>query len=130
MDRCIWVTGMKRTTLELKTSNTQGNALMKERTYWVYIMTNRSGTLYVRVAHDLIRRVFVHRNVQVPGFTARYKITRLSHAESCSDVLAAIAREKEIKGWRREKKLALFAEFNPDWLDLAPEWDSQPGIQA
>jgi putative endonuclease len=95
---------------------------MKERTFWVYIMTNRSGTLYVGMTNDLIRRVQEHRQGQIPGFTSRYKITRLIHAESTSDVVAAIAREKEIKGWRREKKLALIAESNPEWLDLAAGW--------
>jgi putative endonuclease len=95
---------------------------MKERTYWVYIMTNRSGTLYVGMANDLMRRVHEHRQGQIPGFTSWYKITRLIHAESTSDVVAAIAREKEIKGWRREKKLALIAESNPERLDLAAEW--------
>jgi putative endonuclease len=95
---------------------------MKERAYWVYIMTNRSGTLYVGMTNDLLRRVDEHRQGRIPGFTSRYKITRLVHAESCSDVVAAIAREKEIKGWRREKKLALIAESNPDWIDLAAEW--------
>lgn len=95
---------------------------VNERTYWVYIMTNRSGTLYVGMTNDLVRRVAEHRQGQVPGFTARYKITRLIHAESCHDVVATIAREKELKGWRREKKLALIAESNPDWLDLAADW--------
>jgi putative endonuclease len=95
---------------------------VKERTYWVYIMTNRSGTLYVGMTNDLSRRVNEHRQGQTPGFTSRYRITRLIHVESCSDVLAAIAREKEIKGWRREKKLALIAESNPNWTDLAAEW--------
>jgi putative endonuclease len=95
---------------------------MNERTYWVYIMTNRSGTLYVGMTNDLNRRVSGHRQGQIPGFTSRYKITRLIHAESCSDVRAAITREKEIKGWRREKKLDLIAESNPDWLDLAAGW--------
>ena len=95
---------------------------MNDRTYWVYIMTNRSGTLYVGMTNNLLRRVGEHRRGQVLGFTSRYKITRLVHAESCSDARAAITREKEIKGWRREKKLALITESNPDWLDLAAGW--------
>ena len=103
---------------------------MGERTYWVYIMTNRSGTLYVGMTNDLMRRVHEHRQGRIPGFTARYRITRLIHAESCSNVMDAIAREKEIKLWRREKKLALIAESNPDWLDLAGEWCNEPSCQA
>ena len=100
---------------------------MNERTYWVYIMTNRSGTLYVGMTNDLVRRVNEHRQGQIPGFTDRYKITRLIHAESCHDVVADIAREKELKGWRREKKVALIADSNPDWLDLAAEGYSDEG---
>ena len=95
---------------------------MNARTYWVYIMTNRSGTLYVGMTNDLVRRSGEHRQGQIPGPITRYKITRLIHTESCHDVVAAIAREKEIKGWRWEKKLAFIAESNPDWLDLAAEW--------
>lgn len=84
-------------------------------------MTNRSGTLYVGMTNDLARRVDEHRRGQIPAFTSRYRITRLVHAKSCSDVRATITREKEIKGWRRDKKLALLAESNPDWIDLAAE---------
>jgi len=83
-------------------------------TYWVYIMTNRSRTLYTGVTGDLARRVYEHRNHLVPGFTSRYKIDRLVHAESISEVRGAIAREKQIKGWVRSKKLALVARSNPD----------------
>jgi putative endonuclease len=83
-------------------------------TYWVYIMTNRSRTLYTGVTGDLARRVYEHRNHLVPGFTSRYKIDRLVHAESISEVRDAIAREKQIKGWVRSKKLALVARSNPD----------------
>jgi putative endonuclease len=97
-------------------------------TYWVYIMTNRSRTLYTGVTGDLARRVFEHRNHLVPGFTSRYKIDRLVHAESFSEVRDAIAREKQIKGWVRSKKLALVARSNPDWRDLGQGWFG-PGDQ-
>jgi putative endonuclease len=92
------------------------------RTYWVYIMTNRSGTLYTGVTGDLARRVYEHRQRLVPGFTSRYQLDRLVHAEPFSEVRDAIAREKQIKGWLRAKKLALVAESNPDWSDLGEEW--------
>ena len=95
---------------------------MNDRTYWVYIMTNRSGTLYVGMTNNLLRRVGEHRRGQVLGFTSRYKITRLVHAESCSDARAAITREKEIKGWRREKNIALIEATNPEWNDLGESW--------
>ncbi len=92
------------------------------KTYWVYIMTNRSRTLYTGVTGDLARRVYEHRNYLVPGFTSRYKIDCLVHAESFSEVRDAMVREKQIKGWVRSRKLALIAGTNPDWHDLGDEW--------
>ena len=92
------------------------------RTYWVYIMTNNSGTLYTGITGDLARRVDEHRRGLMPGFTRRYRITRLVHAESFSSAREAIAREKQIKGWVRSRKLALIAASNPEWIDLGSEW--------
>ena len=94
-------------------------------TYWVYIMTNKSGTLYTGVTGDLSRRVYEHRNRLIPGFTRRYKIDRLVYAEASREVRDAIAREKQIKGWVRSRKLALISEANPDWHDLGEEWSGQ-----
>jgi putative endonuclease len=94
-------------------------------TYWVYIMTNKSGTLYTGVTGDLSRRVYEHRKRLIPGFTRRYKIDRLVHAEAFREVRDAIAREKQIKGWVRSRKLALINEANPDWHDLGEEWFGQ-----
>jgi putative endonuclease len=91
------------------------------RTYWVYIMTNRSGTLYTGMTGNLARRIEEHRQRLTPGFASRYKIDRLVHAESIAVVREAIAREKQIKGWDRAKKLALISESNPDWRDLGEE---------
>jgi putative endonuclease len=85
-------------------------------------MTNHSGTLYTGVTGDLARRVYEHRHGRVSGFTTRYKIDRLVHAEAFSEVRDAIAREKQIKGWVRSRKLALIADTNPDWRDLGEEW--------
>src|SRR5215467_3189251 len=85
--------------------------------YWVYIATNRSTSLYTGVSNDLLRRMWEHKHHLVPGFTSRYKIDRLVYFEATSDVKAAIAREKEIKGWRREKKVRLVELVNPDWKD-------------
>ena len=92
------------------------------RTYWVYIMTNTSKTLYTGVTSDLSRRVYEHRHRLVPEFTSRYHIDRLVHAEPFSEVRDAIAREKQIKGWLRVKKLALITQSNPEWRDLGEEW--------
>jgi len=85
-------------------------------------MTNRTGTLYVGVTGDLERRIYEHRHRLIPGFTSRYNIDRLIHAESFPEVRDAIAREKQIKGWVRSRKLALIAESNPEWRDLGEEW--------
>ncbi|HEV2314349.1 MAG TPA: GIY-YIG nuclease family protein [Candidatus Acidoferrales bacterium] len=88
-------------------------------TYYVYIVASRSRRLYTGVTNDLQRRVNEHREGAVPGFTKQYKIFRLVHFEILGDIRAAIAREKEIKGWRREKKLWLIERENSTWEDLS-----------
>jgi len=94
------------------------------RQYYVYIMTNRSRTLYTGVTGDLKRRVYQHKHKMVRGFTSRYNIDRLVYFEVFGDVLLAIAREKEIKGWLRAKKIALIEATNKDWKDLSDGWFS------
>ena len=96
------------------------------REYYAYIMTNRSGTLYIGVTNDLERRVFEHKQKLVPGFTSQYNIGRLIYYEATSDVHAAIAREKVLKGWTRKKKLDLVRSMNPKFLDLAEGWYESP----
>jgi putative endonuclease len=90
--------------------------------YYVYIMTNRSKTLYTGVTNDLMRRVYEHKNKMVDGFTKKYNITKLVYYEETDDVQAAIAREKQIKGWLRKKKMALIESVNPEWKDLSEGW--------
>ncbi len=90
--------------------------------YYVYIMTNHSGTLYTGMTNDLRRRVWQHKQKLVAGFTKRYNITRLVYYEESADVKAAIAREKQIKGWLRKKKIALIESTNPGWKDLSAGW--------
>src|SRR5215475_10393633 len=92
---------------------------MQERSYFVYILASRSRNLYTGVMNRLARRIQEHRDGLVPGFTSRYKIHRLVHFEIFHDVRTAISREKEIKGWRREKKIALIERTNPTWEDLS-----------
>ena len=92
------------------------------RDYYVYIMASPTGTLYTGVTNDLMRRVYEHQNKLVPGFTSRYGVTRLVYYEVSGDIRAAIAREKEIKGWRRGKKVALVEATNPTWHDLSDDW--------
>jgi len=89
------------------------------RTYCVYILASRSRTLYTGVTNNIRKRIQQHREGRVPGFTSQYRVHRLVHYETFGDIKAAIAREKEIKGWRREKKVALIEESNPTWDDLA-----------
>ena len=92
------------------------------REYWVYILANIHRTLYIGVTSDLLARVFEHRNALVPGFTAKYGIDRLVYCESTTDVYEALAREKQLKGWVRRKKIALIESANPQWEDLADDW--------
>jgi putative endonuclease len=89
--------------------------------YYVYILTNRSRTLYIGMTNNLKRRVYEHKNKLIPGFTERYNITMLVYAEQTSDVHAALAREKQLKGWIRRKKIELIESANPNWNDLSVE---------
>ena len=82
--------------------------------YYVYIMASRGKTIYVGVTNDLLRRVLEHKEGLTGGFTAKYKITKLVYFEDTSDVRAAIAREKQLKAWRRSKKVALVESVNPE----------------
>ncbi|NMC11803.1 MAG: GIY-YIG nuclease family protein [Chloroflexi bacterium] len=92
------------------------------KTYYVYIMTNHSRTLYTGVTNDLFRRVLEHKQKVIPGFTKKYNITKLVYFEEMNDIREAITREKQIKGWLRSKKIALIEEVNPDWEDLSTDW--------
>ena len=90
--------------------------------YYVYIMTNGVRTLYIGVTNDLVRRVFEHKEKVVEGFTKKYNISFLVYYETTSDIQAAIAREKQLKSWRRSKKIALIESLNPQWKDLSLGW--------
>ncbi len=86
-------------------------------------MTNKSGTLYTGVTNDLTRRIYEHKQGKGSQFTTRYRITRLLHFEETRDVQAALAREKQLKGLTRAKKLELIQSTNPQWEDLSANWD-------
>ncbi|HEX7960860.1 MAG TPA: GIY-YIG nuclease family protein [Terriglobales bacterium] len=86
-------------------------------------MGSLSGTVYVGVTKDLDRRIFEHKLGEIDGFTKKYGVNRLVYFERFQYVRNAIAREKQIKSWRREKKIALIKEMNPSWTDLAKESD-------
>jgi putative endonuclease len=91
--------------------------------YFVYCLTNKHrNVLYIGMTNDLVRRVYEHKMKQVPGFTKKYNVSRLVYFEETPDVVAAIAREKEIKKWRREKKNVLVTAANPEWKDLSEWW--------
>jgi putative endonuclease len=92
------------------------------RTYDVYILASVSGVLYTGVTSDLKRRVWEHRHKLVPGFTSRYNVKRLLWWESTGSIHSAIAREKQVKNWRREKKLFLIRQQNAEMRDLSAGW--------
>ncbi len=110
--------------------------LTSNRSYFVYILASRSRNLYTGVANELERRVKEHRLGLVPGFTSKYRIHRLVYFESFGDVRDAIQREKQIKSWRREKKIALIEGKNPVWEDLAaglafvPNREADPSLRS
>ena len=89
------------------------------KTYYVYIMTNLSGTLYTGLTENLEQRVEEHKHNLVPGFASKYNITKLVYHEEVNDENEALAREKQIKGWLRAKKIALIESLNPEWKDLS-----------
>ena len=98
---------------------------MKE--YYVYIMINKSRTLYTGVTGDLEHRVYQHKHEKGSNFTRRYKINQLVYYVSFVSILDAIAREKQIKGWLRVKKIALIESMNPNWEDLSAGWYEEDG---
>jgi putative endonuclease len=98
--------------------------------FYVYITANQWRTIYVGMGNDLYRRVWEHKTKALPGFTARYGVDRLVYYEHYTDVRDAIAREKQIKGWKRCKKLALIHSMNPDWNDLAADWFTDEQLRA
>ena len=92
------------------------------RQMYVYILASLSRRLYTGVTNNLTRRVAEHRAASPPAFTARYRIKMLVYWETLPSPSQAIAREKEIKAWTRERRLRLIEESNPGWLDLAVDW--------
>ena len=98
----------------------KGATFVSVRTFYVYILASRSRNLYVGVTSDVARRLAQHR-LALSGYSARYRCTRLVYVEAASDARAAIAREKQIKNWRRQKKLALIQAANPAWDDLGAD---------
>ncbi len=96
--------------------------MAKEHKYWAYIVASLSGTLYIGVTGNLFIRISQHKAGEVEGFSSQYQCNRLVYHESFDNVKKAIARETQLKGWRRSKKIALIEKMNPRWQDLAEHW--------
>ncbi len=90
--------------------------------YYVYIMNSSTGTLYTGVTKDIYERVKQHKNKEFEGFTKKYNITHLAYYEEFTDIKSVIEREKQIKGWRRSKKIDLIKSINLKWKDLSEDW--------
>ena len=101
-----------------------------EKKFYVYILTNHSGTLYTGVANDLVRRIYEHKQFLIEGFSKRYRLNRLVYFEEASTAAAAFEREKQIKGWVRNRKVALIEEINPNWQDLSAGWYEEKAFSS
>ena len=98
--------------------------LKQMKTYYVYIMASLSKVIYTGVTNNLERRVAEHKHKTNPGFTSRYNVNRLVYFETFGEIMDAIAREKQIKGWKRFKKIDLIESENASWDDLSRGWHS------
>ena len=97
--------------------------MARDHDYYIYMLTNLARTvLYIGVTSDLEGRLYEHRTADTPGFTKDYHVNRLVYCENYPDISAAIAREKQLKGWRRTKKDVLIATLNPTWEGLSVQW--------
>ncbi|MEW6194240.1 MAG: GIY-YIG nuclease family protein [Bacteroidota bacterium] len=92
------------------------------KNYYVYIMTNKSKTLYIGMTNDLRRRVYEHKNKLLDGFTKKYNITKLVYFEESPDANSVIAREKQLKNWHRDWKINLIESVNKEWKNLSEGW--------
>jgi putative endonuclease len=99
------------------------NLMPRDHRYYVYLLTNKNDkVMYVGATNQLERRMYEHKTKMIPGFTEKYNVNKLVYFEETHDVRAAIAREREIKKWRREKKNNLVIAVNPEWKDLSDGW--------
>jgi len=91
------------------------------KNYFIYILSNKSKTLYIGVTSNLTKRIFEHKNKLFEGFSKRYNLTKLVYIEQTNSVESAIKREKQLKNWHREWKINLIEENNPNWEDISIE---------
>ena len=97
---------------------------MRDYNFYVYIITNQNNrVMYIGVTNNLERRLYEHKNKLIDGFTKKYNINKLVYYEHTTDVYSAITREKQLKGWRRDRKNALVETMNPEWRDLSEDWE-------
>jgi putative endonuclease len=100
--------------------------MAKEHWYAVYIVANATRLLYVGMSSELRSRMWKHKNKQYEGYTSNWNVCRLVYYEVYDDVRSAINREKQLKRWRRDKKIALIEKVNLNWHDLSEEWFQEP----
>jgi len=98
---------------------------VKDYEYFVYIVSSRSGTLYIGMTNSIYRRALQHKRGEIEGFAGKYGCNRLVYYEGFDDVHKAIGREKQLKGWTRAKKIALIESKNPRWEDFAEKWGAE-----
>jgi len=98
---------------------------VREHKYFVYIVSSRSGTLYIGMTNSIYRRALQHKSGEIEGFSSKYHCGRLVYYESFDDVHKAIGREKQLKGWTRAKKIALIDSKNLMWEDMAEKWGAE-----
>jgi putative endonuclease len=99
--------------------------------YYIYVLTNKNHkVMYVGVTNDLMRRIQEHKQKKISGFTKKYNVDQLVYFEHTQDANAAVAREKQLKGWLRIKKNELVETMNPSWRDLSEEWQRDPSLRS
>jgi putative endonuclease len=101
-----------------------------DKTFHVYILAGESGVLYTGMTNNLIRRIGEHKQKKIPGFIAKYNVNKRVWFEAHGRATSAIAREKQIKGWSRAKKVALFEATNPHWKDLTETLQSDISLRS
>src|SRR6202451_3172841 len=99
--------------------------VMREHRYFAYIVCSHSGTLYIGMTNNIYRCALQHKSGEIEGFASKYGCNRLVYYEGFDDVHKAIDREKQLKGWRRAKKITLIESKNPRWEDLAEKWGGE-----
>jgi putative endonuclease len=95
--------------------------MLTDKTFYLYIMASKTGTLSVGMTNNIKRRVYEHKHHLIPSFTDKYRVERLLYVETINDPVSAIKREKQIKAWRCEKKVSLIDSINPQWDDLSQD---------